>query len=113
MFLRLCSPKSSKVKSSRSPIWSRTVPDTQRSEEHTSELQSRFELVCRLLLEKKNRLGPGHPGVVLLPVEGGRELGGPGGLHAGAEAPRPIATAQAHPLRAQDPTHHAQEIAGG
>src|SRR5699024_11730021 len=27
---------------------------TQRSEEHTSELQSRFDLVCRLLLEKKN-----------------------------------------------------------
>src|SRR5699024_8022496 len=26
-----------------------------RSEEHTSELQSRFDLVCRLLLEKKNR----------------------------------------------------------
>src|SRR5699024_11711795 len=26
---------------------------TTRSEEHTSELQSRFELVCRLLLEKK------------------------------------------------------------
>src|SRR5207249_11352857 len=25
-----------------------------RSEEHTSELQSRFELVCRLLLEKTN-----------------------------------------------------------
>src|SRR5207249_5041529 len=25
-----------------------------RSEEHTSELQSRFELVCRLRLEKKN-----------------------------------------------------------
>src|SRR5437868_11246720 len=25
----------------------------ERSEEHTSELQSRFELVCRLLLEKK------------------------------------------------------------
>src|SRR5437868_11040222 len=29
-----------------------------RSEEHTSELQSRFELVCRLLLEKKGRLAP-------------------------------------------------------
>src|SRR5699024_12127420 len=28
--------------------------DTIRSEEHTSELQSRFDLVCRLLLEKKN-----------------------------------------------------------
>src|SRR5207249_11187150 len=27
---------------------------TNRSEEHTSELQSRFDLVCRLLLEKKN-----------------------------------------------------------
>src|SRR5699024_11586906 len=25
-----------------------------RSEQHTSELQSRFDLVCRLLLEKKN-----------------------------------------------------------
>src|SRR6266704_4050970 len=29
-------------------------PDHARSEEHTSELQSRFDLVCRLLLEKKN-----------------------------------------------------------
>src|SRR5699024_12748866 len=28
-----------------------------RSEEHTSELQSRFDLVCRLLLEKKNFTG--------------------------------------------------------
>src|SRR5699024_11994079 len=32
-----------------------------RSEEHTSELQSRFDLVCRLLLEKKNRLIKGPP----------------------------------------------------
>src|SRR5690606_39643451 len=30
--------------------------DTPRSEEHTSELQSRENLVCRLLLEKKNIL---------------------------------------------------------
>src|SRR5207249_11642281 len=37
------------------------IPDSLRSfvsidssEEHTSELQSRFDLVCRLLLEKKN-----------------------------------------------------------
>src|SRR5207249_11491497 len=29
-------------------------PRLRRSEEHTSELQSRFDLVCRLLLEKKN-----------------------------------------------------------
>src|SRR3712207_7982471 len=32
------------------PPW----PPVQRSEEHTSELQSRQYLVCRLLLEKKN-----------------------------------------------------------
>src|SRR5699024_11807158 len=37
------------------------APDTtetyqfERSEEHTSELQSRFDLVCRLLLEKKKQ----------------------------------------------------------
>src|SRR2546428_5755976 len=30
----------------------------ERSEEHTSELQSRSDIVCRLLLEKKNL--PGH-----------------------------------------------------
>src|SRR5438309_5311835 len=29
--------------------------DTGRSEEHTSELQTQFHLVCRLLLEKKNK----------------------------------------------------------
>src|SRR5688572_31414557 len=29
---------------------------TERSEEHTSELQSQSNLVCRLLLEKKNKL---------------------------------------------------------
>src|SRR5690349_24196495 len=32
----------------------RSARDQQRSEEHTSELQSRRDLVCRLLLEKKN-----------------------------------------------------------
>src|SRR3712207_7309621 len=31
---------------------------TVRSEEHTSELQSRQYLVCRLLLEKKTSIGP-------------------------------------------------------
>src|SRR3712207_8327826 len=31
------------------------MPMTQRSEEHTSELQSRQYLVCRLLLEKKKK----------------------------------------------------------
>src|SRR2546422_5516008 len=32
-----------------------TTPITARSEEHTSELQSRLHLVCRLLLEKKKK----------------------------------------------------------
>src|SRR6516164_1223583 len=34
-----------------------TIRGIKRSEEHTSELQSQFHLVCRLLLEKKKR----HP----------------------------------------------------
>src|SRR5438309_8205108 len=33
----------------------RLVANTPRSEEHTSELQSQFHLVCRLLLEKKKK----------------------------------------------------------
>src|SRR5438309_2814655 len=32
-----------------------TTSDRARSEEHTSELQSQFHLVCRLLLEKKKK----------------------------------------------------------
>src|SRR5260370_28677659 len=35
----------------RGPVWA-------RSEEHTSELQSHLNLVCRLLLEKKNHVRP-------------------------------------------------------
>src|SRR5438309_4279650 len=31
------------------------IPPLARSEEHTSELQSQFHLVCRLLLEKKKK----------------------------------------------------------
>src|SRR3989449_4580172 len=31
------------------------APPAERSEEHTSELQSRLHLVCRLLLEKKKK----------------------------------------------------------
>src|SRR5689334_24609420 len=34
-----------------------------RSEEHTSELQSQFHLVCRLLLEKKKKIHLTHPHV--------------------------------------------------
>src|SRR2546422_2147667 len=37
------------------PAASSAPPDPSRSEEHTSELQSRLHLVCRLLLEKKKK----------------------------------------------------------
>src|SRR3712207_7928281 len=36
-------------------------PEPSRSEEHTSELQSRQYLVCRLLLEKKKHITLNHP----------------------------------------------------
>src|SRR5438477_4407786 len=37
-----------------SKVSTRSLPKSSRSEEHTSELQSHVNLVCRLLLEKKN-----------------------------------------------------------
>src|SRR5438067_6753177 len=37
------------------PVGAVARPARSRSEEHTSELQSRFDLVCRLLLEKKKK----------------------------------------------------------
>src|SRR3712207_8798333 len=40
---------------SKQVILLRVVERNQRSEEHTSELQSRQYLVCRLLLEKKKK----------------------------------------------------------
>src|SRR5258707_1534621 len=42
-------------------IGSQRLVSDLRSEEHTSELQSRQYLVCRLLLEKKKKTRPLHP----------------------------------------------------
>src|SRR2546422_1754150 len=39
------------------PSWTTGLDRKNRSEEHTSELQSRLHLVCRLLLEKKKESG--------------------------------------------------------
>src|SRR5438034_3403164 len=39
----------------RMSVSSRSTPTPWRSEEHTSELQSHSDLVCRLLLEKKKK----------------------------------------------------------
>src|SRR5438067_3443937 len=49
-------PRRSIRASPRWSAWPRSSPEPRgRSEEHTSELQSRFDLVCRLLLEKKKK----------------------------------------------------------
>src|SRR5438132_6471693 len=42
-----------------------------RSEEHTSELQSHSDLVCRLLLEKKKKLALGCQSLVVGEIFGG------------------------------------------
>src|SRR5205809_4010311 len=41
--------------------------EPQRSEEHTSELQSRLHLVCRLLLEKKKKHKTTSPIILKIP----------------------------------------------
>src|SRR5687768_17829980 len=43
------------IPKSEFPEFDKGLPFAERSEEHTSELQSRLHLVCRLLLEKKNK----------------------------------------------------------
>src|SRR5687768_17895042 len=45
-----------------------------RSEEHTSELQSRLHLVCRLLLEKKNSQTRGDASHLRLPTRRAHRL---------------------------------------
>src|SRR5260221_4432325 len=42
----------------RDAQWAHQIDAGVRSEEHTSELQSHSDLVCRLLLEKKKTNGP-------------------------------------------------------
>src|SRR5437660_2194632 len=78
-----------------------------RSEEHTSELQSRGHLVCRLLLEKKKKLARGHP-------PGRGRGGGPRAPRrpAAARTPAPCACARrptgsrAHVRGTQAPAAH-------
>src|SRR2546422_3207671 len=60
LFRSCCGPSDKTIASSVAAAWSSKLKLRQnrlrrarRSEEHTSELQSRLHLVCRLLLEKK------------------------------------------------------------
>src|SRR5207248_11167648 len=51
--LRIRGPGFSSTKISALRAWIRDSHRSARSEEHTSELQSPYDIVCRLLLEKK------------------------------------------------------------
>src|SRR3989449_8475392 len=55
----VCARKTDRlVEQLQKAVWKpskQTDADEERSEEHTSELQSRLHLVCRLLLEKKKK----------------------------------------------------------
>src|SRR5256884_3870813 len=46
--------------------WLNNRMSRKRSEEHTSELQSRLHLVCRLLLEKKKNKSKSSSSIILL-----------------------------------------------
>src|SRR5207249_9016903 len=73
-----CSRRGSAVPAPRIVVTRRTSPPSAgargcsvvRSEEHTSELQSRFDLVCRLLLEKKKTLQLAHGSYLHLSLRG-------------------------------------------
>src|SRR2546429_3221060 len=72
-FRELASPFSNSIQPSLKPSSIRIrgvgffMPcDLNRSEEHTSELQSRLHLVCRLLLEQKNTHRPATPSCIML-----------------------------------------------
>src|SRR3954468_19955127 len=60
IFERECAHRSAHMEGAAARLVVRNV----RSEEHTSELQSRRDLVCRLLLEKKNRAPRRRPGAI-------------------------------------------------
>src|SRR2546429_3215515 len=74
--------------SSRSD-WSAAAKPCFRSEEHTSELQSRLHLVCRLLLEKKNKIlsHTTSPCPILLPLNPDAPASSILGPQSAAESP--------------------------
>src|SRR5690242_21044022 len=66
------------------PAWrcSRLLGSCSRSEEHTSELQSHVNLVCRLLLEKKKKNFFGAPHIAIIHTT--EPLGTYGAIYCGA-----------------------------
>src|SRR2546429_4487022 len=74
-----------------------SFPQLVRSEEHTSELQSRLHLVCRLLLEKKkNRRANAEPSVDSVPANHNARL----------QSSEFVLTILSHSLNAQSKTHY-------
>src|SRR5256886_8815729 len=69
------------------------MPELDRSEEHTSELQSQSKLVCRLLLEKTNAAADLQEHRILrgrLPPGGEDESSGSGALRKGRGEAEPF-----------------------
>src|SRR5260221_13546052 len=58
LLVDLAAMRSAVVRLNKNPGVIEPLVPVDRSEEHTSELQSHSDLVCRLLLEKKNTLMP-------------------------------------------------------
>src|SRR5690242_21453535 len=75
-------------------------PHAERSEEHTSELQSHVNLVCRLLLEKKNKHKQFHSHAVVNHL-GGWRFSHPRLAQHRRNPPARLAPPQHRPSRAQ------------
>src|SRR2546429_3807549 len=75
--LPISTTSSTPANSSRTPCAIPTARAEHRSEEHTSELQSRLHLVCRLLLEKKKNTAIPSPPISLLDRRGPPPCGVP------------------------------------
>src|SRR2546422_7334854 len=69
------------LRANEGSAWARRHLDECRSEEHTSELQSRLHLVCRLLLEKKKKTNNRY----LLRLHALRNLGAESSINLAAE----------------------------
>src|SRR2546430_6220564 len=84
------------------------IPET-RSEEHTSELQSQSNLVCRLLLEKKKKTHYRRRAQSIIARRTEHEIPLPNTLRSpatSAAAPVPPASGRRHRSRARSPARH-------
>src|SRR2546427_2351766 len=76
---------------------------SRRSEEHTSELQSQSNLVCRLLLEKKKGANPRNPDERTQPIKPAARGIGPASTRPPAGDLAQLLLASLYPRRRNDP----------